>query len=125
MMPLLVLATIPHIFTALIPVPSIEFICPKSLHGYVDLYSSSDSSGTNNVHADWLELEKVFELAEGGFIAFTVRLVRLRQDMKQDSPKDVTEEGISTLVRLEQLEKQAIPKEVTEEGISMLVRLLQ
>lgn len=42
--------------------------------------------------------------------------------LKQNLPKEVTEEGIVMLVKLEHQLKQLLPKEVTEEGMVMLVK---
>ena len=51
-----------------------------------------------------------------------VTVLREEQDLKQFSPKLVTEDGILMDVREEQREKQFSPKLVTEDGILMDVR---
>ena len=49
-------------------------------------------------------------------------LVKPEHQLKQLSPKEVTEEGIVMLVKPLHPKKQLFPKEVTEEGIVMLVK---
>ena len=51
-----------------------------------------------------------------------VTVLREEQDLKQFSPKLVTEDGILMDVREEQYAKQDFPKLVTEDGILMDVR---
>ena len=60
-----------------------------------------------------------------GFLPLKYKLSRLVQFLKQDSPSEVTDEGIVMEVKPIQLKKQWLPNEVTDEGIVMEVKLLQ
>ena len=51
--------------------------------------------------------------------------VKLLQPEKQYRLNEVTDEGMVIVVKSQQLMKQNSPKDVTEEGISMEVKLLQ
>ena len=59
-----------------------------------------------------------------GLLPLKYILSRLVQFLKQDSPSEVTDEGIVMEVKPIHSKKQLLPNEVTDEGIVMEVKLL-
>lgn len=94
----------------------------KEQEGYIRLSIDEEMwklYGRKGIDYPEEEYEKLSEQVEA---ALQKKLLSLIQQGKQDSPKEVTEEGIVMLVKPEHSKKQSLPKEITEEGIVMLVK---
>ena len=70
-------------------------------------------------------LEIFASLIRLGFLPLKYILSRLLQYRKQDSPNEVTDEGIVMEVKPLHCQKQDPPNEVTDEGIEIDVKPVQ